>query len=283
MSQNGNGNSEEQSDLIGRWSEQKLALLKKYLMPYVTILSKQKWCTGYEYIDAFAGTGKPKTKDEQVYVDGSPRVALSLSTPFTQYHFVEETSWRVKKLEALQKEFHKLSIAIYHGDCNAVLKGQIIPQLDNRKKRAIAFIDPFGMNMQWQTMEALAKVGTIEAFINVPFMAVNRSVLKKRPENISAQDKDRMKQFWGGDDWLKLFYKDEPTLFGPEQTKIPETSLELGSHYRKRLKTIFQHCTEPILMANSKGSLLYYIIFAGHNSTGVKIANDIFKKYQGDK
>lgn len=158
-----------------------------------------------------------------------------------------------------------------------------IPQLSNKQKRAIAFVDPFGMNMQWQTMEVLAKVETIEVFINVPFMAVNRSVLKKRPENISDQDKDRMKQFWGSDDWFSHFYEDEPTLFGPEQIKTSKTALELGAHYQKRLKTIFRHCTEPILITNSKGSLLYYILFAGHNLTGVKIANDIFKKYQGEK
>ena len=79
----------KKTDTIGRWSLEKLDLLKKYLLAYVTVLKKQGSIKGYEYIDGFAGTGRPKTRDEQRYVEGSPRVALSLSTPFTKYHFIE--------------------------------------------------------------------------------------------------------------------------------------------------------------------------------------------------
>jgi three-Cys-motif partner protein len=71
--------SKEREDIIGKWSPEKLELLRKYLAGYITILRNQTWCRGYEYIDAFAGTGKPKTKDEQKYVDGSPRIALGLT------------------------------------------------------------------------------------------------------------------------------------------------------------------------------------------------------------
>src|SRR3972149_1676398 len=81
-------------DLIGKWSLEKLELLRKYLAAYLKILTNQSWCRGYEFIDAFAGTGKPKSRDEQRYVDGSPRIALSLSPPFSQYHFVEQINWR---------------------------------------------------------------------------------------------------------------------------------------------------------------------------------------------
>lgn len=73
----------EREDVIGHWSVEKLGLLRKYLSAYVGILKSQPWCRGYEYIDAFAGTGKPKSKEEQRYIDGSPRVALSLRPPFT--------------------------------------------------------------------------------------------------------------------------------------------------------------------------------------------------------
>jgi len=267
-------------DLIGRWSIEKLHLLKKYLSAYVKILSHQRWCKGYEYIDAFAGTGKPRTRDEQLYVDGSPRVALSLTPPFTQYHFIEQSDWRIGKLETVRKEFPNLNIAVYHGDCNRVLQEQILPQLPTAAyKRAIAFIDPFGMSMHWDTMKILAGLGTVEAFINVPVMAVNRSVLKKNPEAITEQDRGRMERFWGGGDWFATFYKEEPTLFGPERNKTLRSGLEFGLQYRKRLMKIFSHCTEPILMTNSVSTPLYCILFAGHNPTGVRIAGDIFKRH----
>jgi len=81
--------SYERNDIIGKWSLEKFELLRKYLAGYLIVLTNQTWCRGYEYIDAFAGTGKPKTKDEQRYVDGSPRIALGLMPSFTQYHFIE--------------------------------------------------------------------------------------------------------------------------------------------------------------------------------------------------
>src|SRR3989442_948171 len=108
----------ERDDTIGSWSVDKLSLLRKYLQAYVTVLRKQSWCKGYEYIDGFAGTGKPKSRDEQRYVSGSPRVALELPNPFTKYYFIESSDWRIKKLEKLRKEFPDRQIEICPGDCN---------------------------------------------------------------------------------------------------------------------------------------------------------------------
>jgi three-Cys-motif partner protein len=53
--------SDQKEDLIGKWSLEKLELLSKYLEAYLKILTNQSWCRGFEYIDAFTGTGKPKT------------------------------------------------------------------------------------------------------------------------------------------------------------------------------------------------------------------------------
>ncbi|MBU2220153.1 three-Cys-motif partner protein TcmP [Patescibacteria group bacterium] len=78
------------SDKIGRWSEDKLLLLKKYLEAYTKIMKNRDWCKGYYYIDAFAGTGKPQAKDEERFIDGSPRCALTIQNPFTGYFFIEK-------------------------------------------------------------------------------------------------------------------------------------------------------------------------------------------------
>jgi three-Cys-motif partner protein len=274
---------DQREDLIGKWSVEKLELLRKYLEAYLKILTNQPWCRGYEYIDAFAGTGKPKTREEQKFVDGSPRIALNLSPPFTQYHFIEQTDWRVEKLQKMRKDFPVRSIAIYHGDCNRILREQILPQLPyESKKRAIAFIDPFGMQFDWQTMEALASVRTVESVLNFPVMAINRGVLRKNPDMISETAKNRLDQFWGTADWMVDLYEEEQTLFGPEIVKKQLSGKEFGRAFKKRLEEIFPQCSNPILMANRKNAPLYCLIFAGHNATGKKIAEDIFAKHEKD-
>jgi three-Cys-motif partner protein len=273
--------SKEREDIIGKWSLEKLELLRKYLAGYLTVLTNQTWCRGYEYIDAFAGTGKPKTKEEQRYVDGSPRIALGLTPCFTQYHFIEQEDWRVARLDKLREEFPTHDITIYHGDCNKILREQILPELSySSKKRAIAFIDPFGMQFEWETMEHLAETETVEVLLNFPVMAINRGVLRKHPEMISKTSRERLNRFWGTDDWMVDLYMEEQTLFGPEIIKRPRSGREFGYVFKKRLGEIFRYCSIPILMTNSKNAPLYCMIFAGHNATGEKIAGEIFLKYE---
>jgi three-Cys-motif partner protein len=274
----------EQEDLIGKWSVEKLGLLRRYLAAYLKILTNQPWCRGYEYIDAFAGTGKPKSRDEQRYVDGSPRIALSLRPPFTQYHFVEQESWRVARLEKLRAEFADRSITIYHGDCNKILREQILPQLTfATKKRAIAFVDPFGMQFEWETMQRVAQVRTVEVILNFPVMAINRGILRRHPEMISEASRQRLDRFWGTPDWMMDLYTEEETLFGPEKTKVAYSGREFGAVFQKRLREIFTQCSAPILMTNSKNAPLYCLLFAGHSQTGKRIAEEIFERYERRK
>lgn len=271
----------EQIDTIGEWSKNKLGLLRKYLEAYLVILTKQKWCESYEYIDAFAGTGKPQSRDEEIFVDGSPRVALSLKKPFTHYHFIEESSWRVKKLEELREEFTERKISIYQGDCNKILIEKVVPQLPYAsKKRAIAFIDPFGMQLNWETLKTIASTKTIEIMLNFPVMAINRGVLKRNPKAISEKERKRLDLFWGIKDWMFDLYEEDHTLFGVEQKKREMSGKEMGRVFKKRLSEIFQHCTDPILMVNSNNAPLYCLMFAGHKASGAKIASDIFKKFE---
>ena len=51
--------------VVGPWVQEKLEYLRKYLHAYTTILSKQQWLKGYFYIDAFAGPGTLKIRQQQ--------------------------------------------------------------------------------------------------------------------------------------------------------------------------------------------------------------------------
>ena len=271
-------------DKIGSWSIEKLNLLRKYLSAYIKVLKNQDWCRGFEYIDAFAGTGKPRTRDEQRYIDGSPRVALSLSPWFTRYHFIEQSDWRVVRLQRLRADFPDRAVTIYHGDSNKVIREQILPQLSYKmRRRAIAFVDPFGMQMEWKTMQDLAKTNTIEIILNFPIMAINRGILRRYPEKISETKRDRMNRFWGTNDWMVDLYEEERLLFGTQKIKKRISGKGIGTLFKKRLQEIFPNCTTPVLMTNSKNAPLYCVMFAGHNSTGKKIAQGIFSKYERGK
>jgi len=190
----------------------------------------------------------------------------------------------VAKLEKLRGEFPVHSITIYHGDCNKILREQILPQLSySTIKRAIAFVDPFGMQFEWETMKHLAETKTVEVLLNFPVMAINRGILRQYPEMISKGSRERLDQFWGTKDWMVDLYMEERTLFGTETVKKPHSGKEFGYVFKKRLGEIFRYCSIPILMTNSKNAPLYCMLFAGHNATGKRIAEDIFIRYEKTK
>lgn len=266
-------------DKIGKWSEDKLEILQKYLEAYTQIMKSQMWCKGYYYIDAFAGSGKPMVEDEERFVDGSPRRALTIKHPFTKYIFIEKVDWRINKLNTLKNEFNQLDIEIEQGDCNDLIKQKVIPKMPfSSFKRAFIFLDPFGMNLEWSTLEQISKPKTLETLINFPIMAINRNVLFNSPSKITTQEREHMNKIWGNPNWETDLYPETPGLFGPQKEKVflsPEGLADL--YIKKRLKSIFPSVSNPLIVTNSKNAPLYALIFAGHSKTACKIVNDIVK------
>lgn len=270
-------------DTVGPWARDKLALLRKYLEAYTAIMSRESWCrNGYHYIDAFAGGGRPLVRDTLEYIDGSPRVALQVERPFTSYRFIEQEPWRVGQLEGLRREFPQHRITIDQGDCNAVLAGRVARDIRyERFNRGLVFLDPFTMNVEWETVQALAATRALEVFINSPVMALNRTVLVNNPALLTKDKRDRMNRFWGSEAWLDAVYRKQPTLFGDERlVKVHQRGKALGRLFKARLGEAFAHVSEPVVMANSNNAPLYHLLFAGHNPTGCKIVNDIFERFE---
>jgi len=276
--------NKEPIDKIGTWSEDKLELLGKYLHEYTKIMKDQQdWCkNGYYYIDAFAGTGKPMAKDEERYIDGSPAVALKTKYSFKRYIFIEKEDWRVEKLKKLRVEFPNSDIKIIQGDCNKIINEKITTKIRYEYyNRGIIFLDPFGMQIEWNTIENIAKTEALEIFLNFPIMAINRSVLRNNPYNLNQLSIERMNKFWGSTDWKDDIYIETTDLFGNTITeKVPQTAKSLGLLFQKRLEQIFPKVTFPLVMKNSKGAPLYCLIFAGHNNTGKKIMEYIFNSFE---
>lgn len=269
-------------DKIGKWSEDKLSLLKKYLEAYTKIMKGKKWCRGYYYIDAFAGTGKPQAKDEERFIDGSPRCALTIKNPFTKYYFIEKTGWRVRKLEKLKEEFKGLDIEIEEGDCNKILTQDIIPSLlYSSFERALLFLDPFGVSVNWSVIKQVSEMKTIEIILNMPIMAMNRACLLNDPDKITKEHIERMNNFLGDNDWQNEIYRNMQTLFGT--TKVKNSCFDaqgLSNYFVQRLKSVFGEVSSPLIMRNSKNAPLYCLIYAGHEKVAREIVESIFNRFK---
>lgn len=284
MSKTNNNSENRKEDIIGAWTEDKLQLLYKYLQAYSTIMNRQKkWLKAYHYIDAFAGSGKPKAKsDLERYIDGSPRLALQCIPKFDYYWFVELESWRTEKLDELKREFPISRINILQGDCNELLVNTIVPKISYKnKERGLVFLDPFGLQVELKTVEALASEKTFDVFVNFPLMAITRQL--KHDERPSGQIKALIDKILGNTEWIDYLYKQSPqlNLFGePDLERNVIRAEWLARIYSEKISEFFAYVSNPVIMRNTKNSPLYALFLMSHNKTGVNIANDIFGRFE---
>lgn len=276
----------------GDWTEEKLKRVKKYLVAYARIMNKQSF--RFAYIDAFAGTGyriveQDETDDflfsefaeheTKLFLDDSARIALQVKPRFTKYLFIDYDSAKVKALEALREEFPALknNISIINQDANAYLQDLCL-NCTWKKNRAVLFLDPYGMQVTWDTIVAIAKTKAIDLWLLFPLgVAVNR-LLKKNGE-INPSFRKRLNQMFGTTEWFRHFYskKTKTNLFG-EEIGIEKTGNFniISKYFVSRLKDIFSNVAEnPLRLRNSKNNPLYLLCFASANATAVKIAQNI--------
>lgn len=287
---------------VGPWAREKLECLGKYLNAYTTILSKQSWCKGFVYVDAFAGAGKAQLRqyetnqienplldvagyigeeetETEMYIHGSPRVALNIKRPFTEYIFIEKSSKRVSELEEIQKEYSdRRGITILQGDANEQICSYLLSseKYNWKEYRAVAFLDPFGMQVPWKTIKDIGKTKAVEIILNLPVgMAIQR-LLPKSGE-FSVEQRKKLTEYFGSPDWEPIVYEEKHDLFGLLRIKKADAGEQLAKWYQKRLKEAYGHSSKPRLIKNPRGTHLYYLLWAGPNPTGKKIAEDVLK------
>lgn len=287
----------EGEDIIGQWSEEKLDLLAQYLQAYSVIMNNQKtsnnptgkpWLRAYYYVDAFAGSVRPRAKeDEQRYIDGSPLRALRTEPRFDGYWFIDVSPRRIERVERLRGEFPDCTIETHLGDCNEVLRNAIIPSLPyDSFRRAFVFLDPYGLQVDWETVRELANTRTCDIFVNFSVMGVTR--LLPREQNPEPEVIEQLSKVMGSTDWITQIYREPPEiqlgLFdNPTEHTLSRNTIRaewLASLYTEQLGSLFQYVSRPILMRNSTNSVLYALCLASHSPRAIGITNDVFNRYE---
>lgn len=292
----------------GHWTEEKLERLQKYLAAYTKIFAaneRAKFLTTY-YVDAFAGTGHRAARttaktpnptlldsddltlndyDADEFTKGSARIALEITPSFNNYIFVERNPEHVKELEKLRQQFPSKAghIEIHNEDANTFIQNWCLAT-NWQTNRAVVFLDPYGMSVDWKSIEIMAKTKAIDLWILFPLgQGVNRLLTREHPPEDAWANK--LTKFFGTNDWVDAFYRPplQQSLFGEEQPLKKEANFDkIGDYFISRLRTVFAKVSEHTLtLRNSKNSPIFLLCFASANpkgaSTAVKIAEHILK------
>lgn len=267
-------------DEIGPWSEVKLDILRQYGGPYSRILKNNGFPHGY--IDAFSGPGLHIRKEDKQEVLGSPLVALSIEPQFDEYHFIDLDG---EKLQFLRERVGiRPGVEFYAGDSNRILLQSILPRFSYEKRtRALCLLDPYKLTLDWNVVAYAARSRAVEVFINFPVMHMNRNCKKENVAEILPGELAAMDSFWGDRSWHTAMFRDtgQMDMFGGTDFAKQENR-DFVNAYCDRLRRVagFGFVADPLPMRNSKGAVVYYLIFAGPNATGWKIVQDIYRKYR---
>lgn len=274
----------------GDWTEQKLTVIRDYLSAYTKALKNQNF--DLYYIDAFAGTGyreienadepvsaglaglfpeQAEAEDEGLF-DGSARLALQVVPPFDRLIFIEKSNKRLKELRSVVSSFPntKERVDLVGGDCNEVIPTEL-GKIDWNKCRGVLFLDPFGMGVNWATMEVIAATHAIDVWVLFPVgVGVNRLLtqdLAKMPRRFAAC----LDRVFGTPAWRDEFYRKvvEESLFDTTEFMAKDCSCrKIVNFYLERLKTVFAGVNfNPRFLVNSRNSPMFALCFAMGNPT----------------
>ena len=288
--------NESRSEWGGPWTETKLNTFSKYVRSYLAIMKKNPYWK-IIYFDGFAGSGNRKEKcksplfrqlqitlqEYHVYKGSAERVLkIDNDYSFDLYYFIDTNEESLKKLEGKLRSLPEINtekLNFRPGDCNKWLF-ELSKALSSGKYAALVLLDPFGMQINWDSIASL-KGTRSDIWILVPTGVIVNRLLNRNGE---LKQIDKLQSFFGlsGEEIQNSFYIKEiqSTLFGEQEVtnKIIRPIEQIAKIYIRQLKTIWNNVTEdPLILYNSRGVPIFHFIFASNNQFATKIARQIIK------
>jgi len=225
---------------VGPQAISKLAILAYYIDIYSRIMKRRgKIC----FIDLFAGCGLCKVRDSDVVILGSATLA----------YYIPEFGYNFDQIILFEKDFSYVNVLkkrvptsnIFHGDVNKLTVDVIIDNICGNKNPFLAFVDPEGLELEWETLKRILSRWS-DVLINYHPEAVRR-VYGRKDEPPYSQTLDR---FFGTAEWQNIEYDDEKYF-----------KLYIGRI--KNIKDVVE-----FIKVRGKGNYFYYIILATRKTKG---------------
>jgi len=69
-----------------------------------------------------------------------------------------------------------------------------------------------GLDLSWEVIYTVGQMKSIDIFLNFPVADMNRNVLWRKPEGVTATQINRMNRFWGDESWRQEAYVPSPQI-----------------------------------------------------------------------
>ncbi|MGP0083482.1 MAG: three-Cys-motif partner protein TcmP [Steroidobacteraceae bacterium] len=260
-------------------TELKLSVVEAYLRAFTTALRRsfaQLW-----YIDAFAGTGErtervparrggllgDETRESVIIRKGSAKIAIDVKPAFDRLIFVEKRPKAVQALREIRDQHADRHIDVIEGDANVEIR-KIASHTNWRRIRAVMFLDPYGMSVDWQTLQAIAKTKAIDVWYLFSLSGFYRQAAR----SAAAIDDDKraaITRVLGTSEWEKELYAPATGFFSDRVPLQRTTNVSgLQDYVWRRLKTIFPAVLPPLPLPIDRRPQKFSLFFAISNGEG---------------
>lgn len=277
-------------------TQQKLDCLREYLQAFSIALQNKRFLR--IYIDAFAGTGHlteeraalplfdgDAAHPQYVHTPGSARIAAAVDPPFHTLVLVEQDPARFAELERIQADFPDRKFALHKGDANdavtRICRGVKwhTPISGHAGFRGVVFLDPFGMEVDWSTVEAIARTEALDCWYFFPLSGLYRNAPRSKP-SLTADKRTNIDRVLGTTEWYDRWYGPPPDrgLFESEAEATRKADVNaIEAYVKERLETIFKGGVEsPLRLHHDSGAPMASLFFAVANPT--KAASDLARR-----
>ena len=242
-------------------SRDKLHFLFRYIDAFTTAMAKKRW-SGLHYIDLFAGPGVLRVKPSNELIWGSPLIAAQAEPRFGQIHVCEQDE---KSFEALHARFKRIEQPtqpqVLHGNANELVE-QIVRAIP-RKALSLAFLDPYGLHLDFATLRVLAE---LRADL-VIFFPDHLDALRNWEEVYKDQADSNLDRVLGTTEWRSAL-ENEPA------EKRPQILQDI---YVSQIRNLgYEHFDYERIL--SHGHPLYKLIFCSEDKAGGKIWQGISRR-----
>jgi len=260
----------------GRWAIEKLDYVARYINVFETSM-RNKWSVRY-YVDLMAGPGKNRLKETGQIILGSPLLALITTYPFTGYFFADLSEGNTQALQQrCTASPHCERVNILTSDCNVLVENIVVRiKRDDWRSLNLAFLDPEGLELKWETVAKLASVRRMDLIINYPQGGLNRCMRQA----FEAEHKTIVDLFFGGQEWREVYrsYLQRRLRGSIHRHLVDLYKGKLQNLGYQEVRRDDETGDEPLIRNAARRAPMYRLLFASKHLLGHEFWQSILKR-----
>ncbi len=284
----------------GQHTELKLRVLTEYLEAYLSVMQKQDFFR-LTYIDALAGTGwsRAALREDDRQTDFLDPVAPTKGSAlrvfdvknkgrrFDRYVFNDLRKGKLKQLRNEVEGLFPAPVSRPEMQFTSDTADQVIARECDRLEghdRAVMFLDPFGMQVSWQSIQRVAASRQIDLWYLAP-VGYAYTRLMKRDGRITETRRKLLDEAMGGDGWRSLYRQHDMDMFGHAPEVRDEGWEAIASYFMGRWQEVFgPGALQMTLPLAGRGRLPLLLCFACSNrnpkahGAALRIASSLIEK-----